>query len=140
MSERRNFNQKRQVCTPQQASAIYPQIEVLAGKLRYNGNPAHKRAPGDFGLDPPAAPRPAKTLCDSAGIFTRERAHKLLREGIARRLVSVQARDGWPQNIWAVSGDWAFEAQHEGNGSYHGYPMPAADPLREAVVSKWKDS
>ena len=54
-------------------------------------------------------------------------------------VISKQERDGWPQNAWAVTrrGD-PVEAQHEGNGCYHGYPMPEEDPFREDVLAKWK--
>ena len=37
-----------------------------------------KRSPGDFGLEPPAAPRPDKTLCDEAGVTARATAQGLL--------------------------------------------------------------
>jgi hypothetical protein len=37
-----------------------------------------------------------------AEIFTRRDAQSLLREGARRGLVSMQERDGWPQNVWAV--------------------------------------
>jgi hypothetical protein len=51
----------------------------LAAKVRYTGNPAHKRDPGDFDLTPPAAPRQNATLCDDAGILKRKKAIALLR-------------------------------------------------------------
>ena len=43
----------------------------LQKNATYEGSPYHKRNPGDFGLTPPAAPRPDKTLCDEAGITSR---------------------------------------------------------------------
>jgi hypothetical protein len=30
-----------------------------------------------------------------------------------------------------------LEAQLEGNGVYHGYPMPQDDPFREDVLARW---
>ncbi len=108
------------------------------GKLRYGGNPEHKRNPGDFGLTPPNHPRPGKTLCDQVKIFTRSEAVKLLRAGFSRGLFSVQERNGWPQNVWSVTNEGEpLEAQLEGDGVYHGYPMPEADPFREEVVQRW---
>lgn len=50
-------------------------------------------------------------------------------------------RNGWPQNVWAVSesGD-AFEAQLENQdtGTYHGYPMLEKDSFRELVMDEWR--
>ena len=119
---------------PQARKSLLLQIE----KLRYAGNPEHKRRPGDFGLDPPSSPRPGKTLCDSVQIFTRSEALQLLREGIEKGTFSEQTRDGWPQNVWAVTQDgYPLEAQLEGQGSYHGYPMPESDPFRDKVLERW---
>jgi hypothetical protein len=104
----------------------------------YSGNPEHKRSPGDFGLRPPSAPRPAKTLCDAAGISTREKAVSCLREGSRRGVVSEREIDGWPKNIWAVTEKGvALEAQRDASGSYHGYPMPTADPMQAEILRRW---
>jgi len=78
MRRRKSFNPKRriqQACDPDE-------IERLAEAVSYGGNPEHKRNPGDFGLSPPAAPRPDKTLCDRAGVFDKREAEELLRQGI----------------------------------------------------------
>jgi len=56
-------------------------------------------------------------------------------------MISVQRRNGWPQNIWAVhAGIEVFEAQLENSaqGTYHGYPMPADDDFQAAVVKEWE--
>ena len=114
--------------------------EDLAERASYVGNPVHKRNPGDYGLSPPSAPRQNKTLCDGANIFVRADAWALLREGIRRGLISVQERNGWPQNVWAVTEDEiALEAQldNEEIGSYHGYPMLPDEPLRDVVIERW---
>jgi hypothetical protein len=136
MPARRTFNPKRRICSEPEASV---RLQALTGQTpRYNGNPEHKRNPGDFGLDPPTSPRPGKTLCDAAHIFTRSEAIALLKTGLERGLFSVQERHGWPQNVWAVTGaGLPLEAQLEGNGSYHGYPMPEGDPLRDEVLARW---
>ena len=114
--------------------------EQLAEKVTYGGNPEHKRNPGDFGLQPPSIPRQGKSLCDDTEILSRHGAESLLREGIRRGLVSVQERNGWPQNVWAVTANFvALEAMLENaqTGTYHGYPMLPSDPLVEKVLERW---
>ncbi|MEI9893270.1 MAG: hypothetical protein WDN28_05035 [Chthoniobacter sp.] len=133
--KRKSFNPKRRIAS----APIGAHLENLATQVRYGGNPEHKRNPGDFGLTSPASPRLDKTLCDEAGIFNRAVALELLREGVRRGLVS-QRGDAYPQNIWAVSEDGIpLEAQLENpaNGTYHGYPMPEADPFRKVVIEQW---
>ena len=56
----------------------------LAEQATYEGNPVHKRNPGNFGLEPFGGPRPGKTLCDDARIFSKTVAVGLLKEGIRR--------------------------------------------------------
>ncbi len=115
-------------------------LRQLAAVAQYGGNPEHKRNPGDFGLHPPSAPRPAKSLCDVAGIFQRSVAQALLSEGMRRGLVSQQERNGWPQNIWAVASNGVpLEAQLENaeQGCYHGYPVPESDPFAQEILSRW---
>ena len=77
-------------------------------------------------------------MCDQVEIYTRAEALNLLRVGLQRGTFSVQERDGWPQNVWAVTerGE-PLEAQLEAQGVYHGYPMPEADPFREKVLDRW---
>lgn len=138
---RRTYNPKRRLCPadelPARRSALLRRIK----DLRYSGNPEHKRNPGDFGLAPPSGPRPGKTLCDQVEIYSRAEALELLKEGVRRGTFSTQERDGWPQNVWAVTEDReALEAQLEGQGAYHGYPMPEADPFREKVLERWEQA
>ena len=54
-------------------------------RVKYGGNPEHKRNPGDFGLTPPSQPRADKTLCDEVAVFKRTTALRLLRKGIVSR-------------------------------------------------------
>jgi hypothetical protein len=136
---RSTFNTKRALAIP-----IPPQEELsaLAECVRYGGNPEHKRNPGDFGLTPPSAPRADKTLCDMAGIVSRPDALAALRAGVLKGLVSRRRRGEFPQNIWSVrgeGGEFVLEAQleNEASGTYHGYPMPEADPFREVVLGAW---
>lgn len=137
MKPRHNqYNTKRKLCSPQ------AQDRSVASRVSYGGNPEHKRHSGDFGLIPPAAHcRDDKTLCDGTGILTRAAALKLLRAGIRHGLVSEQRRNGWPQNIWAVTAAGEpVEAMLENaeQGSYHGYPMPTDDPFRAEILIRWR--
>ena len=87
------------------------------------------------------SPRPGATLCDEAGVTHKQVARELLRAGIEMGMVSRQMRDGWPQNIWAVSDDSVpFEAELENplKGEYHGYPMQFDDGFRDVVLDEWK--
>lgn len=107
----------------------------------YEGSPHHKRKPGDFGLTPPAAPRPDKTLCDEAGVFKRSVADGLFALALERGLVSeATAADGLPKQLWVVDEEGrVFEAMYGGSvrGRYHGYPIRRADPLFSAVTKAW---
>ncbi len=133
---RTSFNPKRR---------IQRSDELILDKwcsASYGGNPEHKRNPGDFGLTPPANPRPHKSLCDDTKITTRNQAKELLLSGICKGLVSRQRNEatGWPQNVWAVTVDGiAVEAQLENaqQGVYHGYPIPDADPFAAKVIYEW---
>lgn len=130
------FNPKRRIAAAPDPDAL----DDLAARVRYGGNPEHKRNPGDFGLTPPARPRADKSKCDWAGIVERAVALRLLREGIRRGLVSEQRRGGYPQNVWALTDDgYPLEAQLENSvsGAYHGYPMPETDPFRDVVLERW---
>lgn len=134
MPPRRSFNPKRAIC-----ARVSLDVAEKAQGAEYVGNPLHKSNPGNFGLIPPRNPRPSKTLCDSI-VTDRAIAQALLKEGVRKGLVSVQNRNGWPQNVWAVTDDGvALEAQldNEVLGTYHGYPMTLADPLRPSVVARW---
>lgn len=114
----------------------------LAQSVTYRGSPLHKRAPGDFGLTPPAAPRPGKSLCDGVGIFEAEVATTLLRDGARRGLVSDDATDGFPRYVWGVTeGGRVLEARRDDpeRGLYHGYPLERQDPMAELVLRRWRE-
>lgn len=139
MRQRITFNPKRRI----REESDPEEISRLVGRVRYGGNPAHKKNPGDFDLKPPAQPRADKTLCDAVGITKRSEALQLLQEGVRRGLVSEQTRGDFPQNVWAVTQDGIpLEAQLENldQGTYHGYPMPSTDDFREEVSRRWKGS
>lgn len=137
---RDRFNPKRTLLPMDQVGRMRPALDELAGRVRYGGNPEHKRDPGDFRLRPPhAAGRPRKTLCDDAGITKRAAALELLREGFRRGLVDARFERGWPLMVWAVAPDGTpLEATWESVGCYHGYPMPENDPFREEILEQWR--
>jgi hypothetical protein len=131
-----HFNPKRAMAAVRDDG----QLKLLAARIGYGGNPEHKRRPGSFGLTPPSDPRPHKSLCDATGVFRREDAIAILRDGVLRGLVSSSERDGFPRNIWSVTPDGTpVEAQLENAelGTYHAYPMPEADPFRAVVQARW---
>lgn len=137
MRRRKTFNPKRSI----RGAVDRELLQRLAKRVRYGGNPEHKRNPGDFGLVPPAQPRADKTLCDEAGISKKAVAEGLLRDGVTKGLVSEQMRGEFPQNIWAVTKDGLpleAELENQAQGTYHGYPMPSTDPLRDTVLELWK--
>lgn len=139
MRGRKSYNPKRRICGTDEARARLQARAAANLSPRYSGNPEHKRNPGDFGLDPPSAPRLGKSLCDAARVYSRAQALELLSKGFARGLFSAQERDGWPQNVWAVTEDGhALEAQLEGDGIYHGYPMPDGGPFRDEILARWE--
>lgn len=75
----------------------------LRAHAAYEGSPHHKRNPGDFGLTPPSAPRPDKTLCDEAAILNRELAERLFGRAIDVGLVSeAMAAPGFPKQLWII--------------------------------------
>ena len=129
-----NNNRKiREACDPSE-------LAQLAATVDYGGNSAHKRSPGDFNLNPPAGARPDKTLCDAVAIHSKKEALRLLKEGIKRGLISKQSREGFPQNVWAVTDDGEplqASLENRGAGTYHGYPLAQSDPFRRIVLARW---
>lgn len=139
---RRKFNTKRKL----QQNPNIDELEVLASKIDYGGNPEHKRNPGDFELTPPASPRAGKALCDDAQVFKKAEAIQLLKKGMKKGFVSEQVKSNshFPQNIWIVKiideQDFVLEAQLENPtlGKYHGYPLPNNDPMKEYILQRWR--
>jgi len=136
MPRRVSFNPKRRI-----AENVSPlTLALLSDRVKYTGNPTHKKNPGDYNLTPPSQPLADKTLCDAIGIISVREALRLLREGVTKGLISVQTRGDFPQNIWSVTKDGEpLEAQLENHvqGTYHGYPMPSNDDFREQVLQRW---
>jgi hypothetical protein len=115
----------------------------LRANARYEGVSYHKRSPGDFGLTPPAAPRPDKTLCDEAAVMWRAEAQSLLDAAIDAGLVSEnEGAPGFPKHLWVVRDDGqVFEAMYGGStiGAYHGYPIRRNDPFFDELTARWKE-
>ncbi len=137
MKRKKAYNPKRRFVT----DGNVLMLEEMAVRVRYGGNPEHKRNPGDFGLTPPAQPRPDKTLCDDIKLFSKAEAERLLKEGIRKGMVSqVHREEGFPQNIWAVTtGGVPVEAQLENPCT--GYIMDTrchtTIPFSRQVIQKW---
>lgn len=137
---KRKVNPKRRLRAAPENPGSLAELRDLSLRVRYGGNPDHKRNPGDFGLVPPSNPRSAKSLCDDAGIVTRAEAERILRRGVELGLVSEQFRNGWPQNVWGVAANGtAVEAMLDNaeQGTYHGYPMLSGDALADEVRERW---
>lgn len=115
--------------------------EGLRSRIAYEGNPAHKRNPGDFDLTPPAAPRLDKTLCDEAEVLDYATAMTLLCQAIDGGLVSeARTTDGFPKQLWVVTDTGqVFEAMYGGSrtGCYHGYPIRKTDPFSDYITKQW---
>ena len=77
----------------------------MATKVTYSGNPEHKRNPGDFALTPPSAPRPDKTRAIWRVFGQNPRLCRSCVAACSTRLISVQRRGEFPQNIWAVTSE-----------------------------------
>lgn len=119
-----------------------PERRFLREHAGYEGVSYHKRTPGDFGLTPPAAPRPDKTLCDEANVTRRAIADALLAQAIDGGLVSdLEGAPGFPKHMWVVDENGqVFEAAYGGSrtGLYHGYPIRRVDPFFDEVVRAWE--
>jgi len=137
--KKRSVNPKRRL----HASPDLQEMADLAEDVYYGGHPHHKRSPGDFGLTPPASPRPNKSLCDGVGIFQREVAQQLLETGMRRGVVSQSMEVGLPRHVWAVFGDGVvLEARCDDprRRRYHGYPLDSDDPMGDLVRKRWQEA
>jgi hypothetical protein len=124
----------------------YTQEELCAfiEHIKYEGDPRHKKARGDFILQAGVKPHPKKTLCDISCIFRAKSALALLKEGIRQGLVSPpdlrEYEYRWPKCIWAMKDGIVLEARHTGNGIYHGYPELSSNALCEIIQSRWNNN
>lgn len=139
MKRRGGYNPKRRIA----AVGLLSEDErhALSDRVIYTGNPEHKRSPADYGLSPPAQPRPGKTLCDGHRQISKDEAIDLLKQGLRKGMFSNCEPGSWPQNIWSVSTSGEiFEAQLENReqGAYHGYPVPVDDDFRRIIKDEWE--
>lgn len=140
---KRKFNPKYHVLTPPEYRSRKEELEKMANTVVYTGNPKHKKNPGDFGLVPPADPRPNASLCDNARIFSKTEAQKLLREAFRFGLVDSRSNPGeWPKIVWMViHGKMVLQGMYENDpGHYHGFPLlPGDDPICKEVMRAWEN-
>lgn len=121
---------------------IDPDVIARLAHARYTGSShhKHKRSAG-YRFQPPANPRPNKSLCDSRRSVPLIEAAALFREGVRRCMVSTYLVDGGlPKYVWAVSGDGrVFEAKiSRGTQHYHGYELGRDEGrLRRHVEREW---
>lgn len=139
MKPRQSHNPKKRIRHLPSTNQETEHLAKLAKAARYVGNPDHKRNPGDFSLGLPSRPRLGKSLCDTAGIFSRSKAQAILAKGIQLGCVSVQEENGWPRVVWAVFDNSVLEARLDNaqQGTYHGYPLDSEDPFASAVLERW---
>lgn len=135
---KRSTNPKRRL----HPSPARQRLKEIASGVPYGGHPHHKRSPGDFGLTPPAAPRPNKSLCDGVSIFQRAEATRHLVEGIRRGTISPDADQGFPRHVWSLTEEGqVLEARCDDfeAGQYHGYPLEPSDPMADLVTRRWNE-
>lgn len=130
---------KKKPLTDEDFVSLKSELQMLSSMAKYEGNPEHKKSPGDFGLKPPSAPRAGKNYCDPSGIKSRATAIKLLKEAFQKGLVDKRNnRDVWPKHVWAVYGDYVLEGKSSGRpGVYHGYPLQIEDPFSDTIKGIW---
>lgn len=137
MPKRQGNNPKRRIAP---AGIEQEYLEGLNARVRYTGSPHHKRIPARYGFDPPANPRPNKSLCDGNGVVELSEATDLFHEGITRGMISTYQIDGLPKYVWAMDArERVFESKLEhGQQSYHGYELGEdEDMMRQQVIEEW---
>ena len=110
---------------------------ALLARCRYVGAAFHKLKPADYGLTPPSAPRPGKSVCDDKRYLGKAEAEALLEAGIGRGLVSAFTLDTVPKYIWAVDDDgevYEAKAKPPRETGYHGYRLGDDDDYRHHVL------
>ena len=139
MPTRQGNNPKRRIVP--RGAADPDVLNRLLGEACYTGSAHHKRAPADYGFDPPVNPRPHKSLCDGVRIVRLDEAKALFREGLRRGMISDGGVGALPKYVWAVDcGGRAYEAKLErGSRNYHGYELGDDDEtMRQLVIEEWQ--
>ena len=134
---RNGNNPKRRLARQQD---IDPGVVARLAHARYTGSPHHKRSSAGYGFQPPASPRPKKSLCDGHRSVRLTEAAALFREGVRRGMVSTYLDGDLPKYVWAVDDDGrVFEAKiSRGTQDYHGYELGCdEDRLRRHIEREW---
>ena len=116
------------------------ELDGFAATARYDGRSYHKSKPADYGLDPPASPRPTKSLCDDKRTVYLAEAKELLQRAIGLGMVSaVSDSNELPKYAWAVDeDDEVYEAKLGNDGRhYHGYRLSRDDKTRKWILKEW---
>ncbi len=115
------------------------QLAVFA-TAPYLGIGHHKTKPADYGFNPPAAPRPSKSVCDDKRMVGKAEAVQLFQGGVRRGMVSTYMVGDLPKYTWALDerGE-VYEAKLGGDmRSYHGYRLREDEcAMREWVAEEW---
>ncbi len=142
MPKRQSNNPKRRISPRNEADPQF--LDRFAATAVYTGDSQHKSKPADYGFDPPASPRPNKSLCDGSRIIKLAEATALFREGIRRGMISTYCEEGLPKYVWAVDGDGhVYEAKRSKNSpnspNYHGYELGGNESvMRKLVAKEWR--
>lgn len=132
-------NPKRRIAHP---DAISREIQLNLANARYVGRAYHKTRPSDYGFDPPARPRPHKSVCDDHREIRKREAVQLFRSGVKMGMVSSYPEDGpLPKYVWAVDdlGE-PYEAKLGDDGaSYHGYRLHREQRMRKYIATAWRE-
>lgn len=134
---RNGNNPKRRLARRQD---IDPGVTARLAYARYTGSPHHKRSSAGYGFQPPASPRPNKSLCDGRRSVPLTEAAALFREGVRRGMVSTHLDGDLPKYVWAVDDDGrVFEAKiSRGTQNYHGYELGRGESrLRQHIEREW---
>lgn len=140
VTERSSENVKRRLCEPVPNAE---ELEILAGRARFECSAKHKKEPRAFGLEP--APSDADdTYCDAhAGFVPSDvvRIPALLRRGISAGLVGSNLKHGDPTLIWSVDDNgWIYEGRitTPTQAVYHGYPLLPSDAFARKVIARYE--
>ncbi len=137
MRARQSNNPKRRIAPRGQLGSA--ELEALAARLIYVGSALHKTKPGDYGFQPPANPRPWKSVCDGLRVVLLVEARGLFRRGILLGMFSGLQHDEVPKYVWSVddAGE-AYEAKISPNTyNYKGYRLEEEDSMRAMVLKEW---
>ena len=140
MPKRQGNNPKRRIVPRHEIDSNV--LNRLLDEAHYTGSALHKRSAADYGFNPPASPRPSKSLCDGTGRTVRlDEATALFRAGLERGMISSTGEDGFPKCVWAVDAEGrAYESKREqGSRNYHGYELGQDDDgMRRLVLKEWQ--